>query len=89
MKFLKYKELKEIEKKNQGASKKAFLKAAIIAATVVAVLVVLAPSIEENILFISLAFGFTSLFVIYSTSMNEINLLNRIDSLQNTPKEKR
>jgi len=78
MRFIGYKELKEIEANNKKASKKALLKAAILASTIVSVLVVLAPSMKDNILFYSLGFGFLSFFTVYSTSMYEIKLLEKL-----------
>ena len=78
MKFIGFKELKEIEKSSSKLAKKALLKSAIIAATLVAVLVVLAPVFEENSLFISLMFGFIGFFSFYTTTMYEIKLLKKL-----------
>jgi preprotein translocase subunit SecF len=72
---MKYEELKKIEKANPKAAKKALLKSMIIALTIAAVLVVLAPIMQKNTLFVSLVFGFLSFFTIYSTMMVEIKLL--------------
>lgn len=77
MKFINYAALKKIEKQNPKASKKALLKSALIAATIVGVLIVIAPIMKEYALFVSLTFGFVSFLVIYSSSMYEIELLKK------------
>ncbi len=77
MKFIGFKELKEIERDNSKLANKALLKSGIVAATIVAVLVVLAPVFEENVLFISLIFGFGIFFSSYTTTMYEIKLLKK------------
>ncbi len=69
MKFINYAALKKIEKQNPKASKKALLKSALIAATIVGVLIVIAPIMKEYALFVSLSFGCVSFLVIYSSSM--------------------
>ncbi|SMP89663.1 hypothetical protein SAMN06314019_1113 [Epsilonproteobacteria bacterium SCGC AD-311-C15] len=77
MKFINYAALKKIEKQNPKASKKVLLKSALIAATIVGVLIVIAPIMKEYALFVSLTFGFASFLVIYSSSMYEIELLKK------------
>lgn len=78
MQFIKYEELKKIEKENPKAAKKAQGKSMILAATIATVLVALAPMMEKNALFIGLFFGILSFFAIYSTTMVEIKLLKEL-----------
>ncbi|MFA6195370.1 MAG: hypothetical protein WC656_01845 [Sulfurimonas sp.] len=78
MKFLKYTDLKEIEKQNPEASKKAVLKSMILAATIAAVIIVLAPMIKDYGLFVGLFFGVVSFLTIYSTTMYEVKLLRKL-----------
>jgi len=78
MKFVSFKELKEIEGDNPTESNRALLLAAIVAATIVAVVVVIAPSMKDNALFFGLAFGVLSFFTFYSTTMYEIKLLKQL-----------
>ena len=77
MKFISAKTLKRIEKENKGASGKALLKSMIIATTVASVLIVVAPMMKENSLFIALAFAAVTFFGTYTTSMYEVDLLRK------------
>ena len=80
MKLMKFETLKRIEKNNPAAAKKAKLQSFIVATTVVGVLVSLSPAMKENALFISLAFGMMTLFSFYTSSMNEVDLEEKLES---------
>jgi len=78
MKFIGYKELKEIEKDNKKLANAALLKSVIIGATVMLSLIIIAPVFHENTMFFSSIFGVLAFFSFYTTTIYEIKLLKEL-----------
>jgi len=76
------KRMREVERENPKASKKAALKAFILSVTVVGIIIIVSPSIPNNVPFFSILFGAIGVFTVYNTLLNEIVLLGEINRLK-------
>jgi len=81
MNFLDIKSVKRISKENKGEAKKASFKSVILAGVVTTVIIVLAPNMKDNALFVGLAFGAFAFFSSFTTSLYEIDLLKKVKDL--------
>lgn len=81
MKMLDIKSVKRIQKENKNEAKKASVKSIISAGVVATVIIVLGPNMKDNALFVGLAFGAVTFFSVYTTSLYEMDLINKIKNL--------
>jgi len=82
MKILDIKSVKQIQKDNKNEAKKASFNSFVLASVVAIVIIVLAPNMKDNSLFVGLVFAMLTFFTSYLTSLYEIDLLRKIKDLK-------